>query len=129
MVFGVYLFIVQYLFVFFFQAEDGIRDGHVTGVQTCALPILNPQLHLWIYGFRQHSFAQQMRDGGYRPLVFMQHGLMVAMWMAMTTLVGAWLWKSKTVRQIGEVPMYLLVPAMLFTVYLCKSKYAVLLLV
>src|SRR5689334_24575116 len=27
------------LFVFFFQAEDGIRDGTVTGVQTCALPI------------------------------------------------------------------------------------------
>src|SRR5690625_1103456 len=27
------------LLVFFFQAEDGIRDGHVTGVQTCALPI------------------------------------------------------------------------------------------
>src|SRR5690625_5393647 len=27
-------------FFFFFQAEDGIRDGHVTGVQTCALPIL-----------------------------------------------------------------------------------------
>src|SRR5207253_6680277 len=26
---------------FFFQAEDGIRDGHVTGVQTCALPILS----------------------------------------------------------------------------------------
>src|SRR5207253_8083912 len=29
-------------FVFFFQAEDGIRDGHVTGVQTCALPICKP---------------------------------------------------------------------------------------
>src|SRR5207253_8428111 len=27
------------LYFFFFQAEDGIRDGHVTGVQTCALPI------------------------------------------------------------------------------------------
>src|SRR5690625_6899123 len=27
------------IFFFFFQAEDGIRDGHVTGVQTCALPI------------------------------------------------------------------------------------------
>src|SRR5439155_6554198 len=27
-------------YFFFFQAEDGIRDGHVTGVQTCALPIL-----------------------------------------------------------------------------------------
>src|SRR5258708_10855694 len=29
-------------FVFFFQAEDGIRDDLVTGVQTCALPILFP---------------------------------------------------------------------------------------
>src|SRR5439155_5926105 len=31
--------------IFFFQAEDGIRDGHVTGVQTCALPIFpeNPR--------------------------------------------------------------------------------------
>src|SRR5690625_5680736 len=28
------------VYFFFFQAEDGIRDGHVTGVQTCALPIL-----------------------------------------------------------------------------------------
>src|SRR2546430_17003169 len=28
-----------YLFIFFFQAEDGIRDLTVTGVQTCALPI------------------------------------------------------------------------------------------
>ena len=27
---------------FFFQAEDGIRDTSVTGVQTCALPILLP---------------------------------------------------------------------------------------
>src|SRR5690606_40305226 len=27
------------LLLFFFQAEDGIRDFHVTGVQTCALPI------------------------------------------------------------------------------------------
>src|SRR5699024_11815105 len=27
-------------YIFFFQAEDGIRDRNVTGVQTCALPIL-----------------------------------------------------------------------------------------
>src|SRR6266568_7684289 len=30
-------------FFFFFQAEDGIRDGTVTGVQTCALPISSMQ--------------------------------------------------------------------------------------
>src|SRR5437762_11350965 len=32
--------VVFVLFFFFFQAEDGIRDTSVTGVQTCALPIL-----------------------------------------------------------------------------------------
>src|SRR5438105_12814563 len=31
-----------FIFFFFFQAEDGIRDPLVTGVQTCALPILYP---------------------------------------------------------------------------------------
>src|SRR5207253_8274861 len=35
-----------YLF-FFFQAEDGIRVGHVTGVQTCALPICRETLS-WV---------------------------------------------------------------------------------
>src|SRR5437660_8734767 len=39
----------MYLF-FFFQAEDGIRDGHVTGVQTCALPICIPQLRKRVLG-------------------------------------------------------------------------------
>src|SRR5690554_7595446 len=29
----------MFFFFFFFQAEDGIRDADVTGVQTCALPI------------------------------------------------------------------------------------------
>src|SRR3712207_8398204 len=39
-----------YMF-FFFQAEDGIRDIGVTGVQTCALPILYGQMTAgsWIY--------------------------------------------------------------------------------
>src|SRR3712207_8725757 len=31
--------VIRVLFFFFFQAEDGIRDIGVTGVQTCALPI------------------------------------------------------------------------------------------
>src|SRR5690348_18318895 len=35
-------------FFFFFQAEDGIRDGRVTGVQTCALPIfVNHEIIGW----------------------------------------------------------------------------------
>src|SRR6266496_3647811 len=40
----------RYHFFFFFQAEDGIRDLYVTGVQTCALPILR-------LGVRQYGRA------------------------------------------------------------------------
>src|SRR5207248_8023588 len=32
--------------IFFFQAEDGIRDRTVTGVQACALPIYHKNLHI-----------------------------------------------------------------------------------
>src|SRR5438105_8311063 len=37
-----FLFVSCFFFFFFFQAEDGIRDPLVTGVQTCALPISRP---------------------------------------------------------------------------------------
>src|SRR5437667_1970318 len=37
--FSIHSFVIAYGFFFFFQAEDGIRDRDVTGVQTCALPI------------------------------------------------------------------------------------------
>jgi hypothetical protein len=39
---------------------------------------LSPQLHTWIYGFFPHVFNQQVRFGGYRPVAFMGHGLLVA---------------------------------------------------
>src|SRR2546430_5522941 len=41
------ILIDSYVYFFFFQAEDGIRDLTVTGVQTCALPILcmSAELH------------------------------------------------------------------------------------
>src|SRR5687767_15305400 len=35
-------YVICVFFFFFFQAEDGIRDKLVTGVQTCALPIYSP---------------------------------------------------------------------------------------
>mgnify|MGYP007026219635 CR=1 FL=1 len=37
------LVVADLVVVFFFQAEDGIRDYDVTGVQTCALPIFDPR--------------------------------------------------------------------------------------
>src|SRR2546430_8295970 len=48
----------RYCVFFFFQAEDGIRDLTVTGVQTCALPILTePVEHLPPLGKEPHASA------------------------------------------------------------------------
>src|SRR5205823_8142933 len=49
---------------FFFQAEDGIRGKLVTGVQTCALPILLrrlDQVPWWSYIPARHLFARERR--------------------------------------------------------------------
>jgi hypothetical protein len=42
---------------------------------------MSPQLHYWIYGTTPSQFAQAIRGGGYRPIVFMSHGLSVAMFL------------------------------------------------
>src|SRR2546430_4279556 len=42
-----YQYTLLVLFFFFFQAEDGIRDLTVTGVQTCALPICKRVKDIW----------------------------------------------------------------------------------
>src|SRR5436305_10448338 len=49
---------------FFFQAEDGIRDADVTGVQTCALPILIRILHFCrlTRGFGEGGFVLNGRN-------------------------------------------------------------------
>ena len=46
------------VFCFFFQAEDGIRDRLVTGVQTCALPVLVPlAVGLGLFQVGEFSFV------------------------------------------------------------------------
>src|SRR5436305_12740650 len=49
----------MYGFVFFFQAEDGIRDADVTGVQTCALPILHAQITIDAARARKHVVCEK----------------------------------------------------------------------
>ncbi len=108
----------------------GILVGGLVYVPLCLIEVrLSPQLHRWVYGYHQHSFQQTLRFGGYRPMVFMQHGLMVGMWMASASLIGVWLWKNGGLRRLYGVPMALLVPAQLATTFLCKSAAAIALLI
>jgi len=44
---------------------------------------MSPQMNVWVYGFFQHDFFQTIRFGGYRPVVFLPHGLWVAFFALM----------------------------------------------
>ncbi len=46
--------------------------------------LVSPQMNIWVYGFFQHDFFQTIRQGGYRPVVFLPHGL----WTAFFTLMS-----------------------------------------
>ncbi|MGR3838747.1 MAG: hypothetical protein ACU0A2_10375, partial [Cognatishimia sp.] len=45
---------------------------------------LSPQINIWVYGYFQHMFDQVIRAGGYRPLVFLEHGIWASMLVMMT---------------------------------------------
>lgn len=60
--------------------------------------VMSPRLHRIVYGFHPHDFSQAKRGGGWRPVVFMHHGLMNAMWMLSGLLAGWGLWLSGRLR-------------------------------
>ena len=57
------------VFFFFFQAEDGIRDRNVTGVQTCALPILGVNNHtkMYVTYTRIYGWSDYGGESSYQP--------------------------------------------------------------
>ena len=87
---------------------------------------MSPQLHALVYGFAPQDLQQAIRFGGYRPVVFMQHGLAVSLWMTLATLVAAWLWwmGGSPQLRLGDLPAVPLgwgFGALLATAVLCRS--------
>lgn len=112
----------------YFGDEQGLRNlalvVFVAGliyIPFCLWEVrFSPQLHRNIYGFHQHSFGQTYRLGGWRPVVFLQHGLAVGMLMTCASLMGMWLWTTKQLGRWhteGAVALCVLI----LTTFLCKS--------
>ncbi|WP_299484599.1 O-antigen ligase domain-containing protein [Acaryochloris sp. IP29b_bin.137] len=113
------------------QLAIGMIIGGILYVPLCLLEVrLSPQLHRWIYGYHAHSFEQTMRLGGFRPTVFMEHGLMVGVWMMSATLMAIWLWRAGTLTQLWNISMIWWILALGVTFILVKSTgaYALLLI-
>lgn len=89
-----------------------------------SVPILfevrfSPQLHRWVYGFFPHVFGQQMRWGGFRAVVFLQHGLQVALFVVMA--VAACCVAARLRYSLLTVSAKIALPYLWVILLLCKS--------
>ncbi|WP_134680398.1 hypothetical protein [Paracoccus ravus] len=81
---------------------------------------LSPQLHVWIYGFFPHDFIQHIRAGGYRPILFLSHGLMVGIFFCMSIISALVLWREA--RREGQPARKWLLAALWLTFVLVLVK-------
>lgn len=81
---------------------------------------LSPQLHTWVYGFFPHEFVQHIRAGGFRPVVFLNHGLMVGIFFCISILSALTLWRAA--RREGKPAFMWLLAALWLTLTLVLAK-------
>jgi hypothetical protein len=84
---------------------------------------MSPQWHYWIYGYYQHFFGQTLRWGGYRPMVFMSHGLALARFFFAGTCCLLIL--SRYRRALLGLPIRFLAWTQLLVLIACKSTGAI----
>lgn len=128
---GQILMIVPFLMARqFLSTEDGLRElllAFMIGGLIYTIPSLyeirfSPQTHLKVYGFFQHSFAQTIRGGGYRPIVFMEHGLWLALFMCTAVMSAAAFVRAEQKPTRGR--MIGLLVYLFVVLVLCKSAAA-----
>lgn len=82
---------------------------------------MSPQLHRIVYGFFPGNFGMTRRMGGWRPNLFLEHGLAVGLWMCCAAVVAVFLWQSKWPRSVAGIPMWLVTLLLIGTAIACKS--------
>jgi hypothetical protein len=123
----------------YFSDPEGLKllaitifTGAIVYIPFCWVELLiSPQLHRLTYGFHQHNFLQTLRDGGgFRPMVYMDHGLMTSMWMALAVFLGTWmLYTEELPEKIFSVPSRYLLMILAGTFVAMQSVGAIVLIV
>ncbi|WP_227271822.1 hypothetical protein [Roseobacter weihaiensis] len=80
---------------------------------------MSPQLNRMVYGFFPHNFLQHMRGNGFRPVVFLEHGLVLAIFMTMALVAAIGLTRLEPPAR--KTRLVLAAIWLFFTLVLCKS--------
>jgi hypothetical protein len=81
---------------------------------------MSPQLHKNFYGYFPHSWRQTIRQGGFRPVVFLGHGLYISAFFSLALAAAAILWKTKY-KTLGRYGI--LITAFLIVVLLLSKSW------
>ncbi|MBO9451650.1 hypothetical protein J7426_15355 [Tropicibacter sp. R16_0] len=116
-----------FLAMTYLSSETGLREiilalavaGLVYSVPAMVETIISPLINIYVYGFFQHDFRQMIREGGFRPIVFLPHGLWLAFFFVTALLSVAALARAsrdKARLYWGGATIY-----MLLVLNACKS--------
>jgi hypothetical protein len=107
-------------------ADDNAQILRIMAVAGLAysLPMLfevrmSPQLSIWIYGYTPQSLGIEFRNGGFRPVVFLTNGLLVAFFAMTATVAAAALWRVQ--RRVGRFRPDLVTTYLSMILVLCKT--------
>ena len=113
----------------YFTSREALLDlvyaiclGGMFYVPFCLWEIrMSPNLHKTVYGFAQTKFHMVVRLGGYRPMVFMQHGIALGAWMSAAAISAVWLWRTRSIRAIYVLPIGLVALGMVVMLVMCRA--------
>ena len=87
---------------------------------------LSPQINVWVYGFFPHDWRQHIRGGGFRPVVFLRHGLWLGIFLLMAVMAAFALFRY---TKSGQRVVYLMAGIWLLAVLLVSRNLGVAMLV
>jgi hypothetical protein len=101
----------------------------VLGALIYSVPVLieirmSPQFSSWTYGFQSSGFLNELRYGGYRPVVFMSNGLMLSFFVMTAVVSAVMLWRARI--KIGRWSSGAVASYFGVVLVLCKSAGALL---
>lgn len=80
---------------------------------------LSPQLHNWVYGYLHTGWGMTKRGGGFRPVVFMTHGLATTLFLV--TVIFATITLGKVKEKVVQMPAYAVFVFLLLVLALSNS--------
>jgi len=103
--------------------------GALAYLPLCAIEfIVGPTLYETLYGFHPYRTPGMVRYLGYRPVVFLEDGNALGIWLAASSLTAAWLWRSGQLIRFWGMPGWLVTLVLVAQAVLSQSAGAVVLL-